>query len=140
MNPSDVYFMRDEESDGFFLVTKEFWKQHKYIDDCELGSEVCDILPDGFSQEVESYFQYYEGDFEENPEKGFAILQSLGIQEIVWGQDEPLPLPLPIEWDYSKDTPEDLLQASLDILRHAKHSDFGTPSLLIKRITKYLER
>ena len=88
MKAEELYFLKDNESDGFFLVTREFWEANHCISDNELDSEVYNILPEEFCQEAESYFNYYDGKEDEdgmmvpNAEKGFEILHSLGIQEI----------------------------------------------------------
>jgi hypothetical protein len=90
MKADDLYFMRgdEDEENGFYLVTKEFWEANHHIDDSEFGREIWDVLPQEFQQEMESYFQYYEGIIPvQNPEKGLKILQSLGIQEVFMPSD-----------------------------------------------------
>ena len=92
MKADDLYFMRGDEDEegGFYLVTKEFWKANHHIDDSEFGREIWDVLPEEFQQDMESHFQYYEGQVDlrwQNPEKGLEILQSLGIQEVFMPSD-----------------------------------------------------
>ena len=93
MKADDLYFVRgdeEEEENGFYLVTKEFWEANHHVDDGEFGREIWDVLPKEFQQEMESYFQYYEyyeNEYNPNPEKGLEILQSLGIQEVFMPSD-----------------------------------------------------
>jgi hypothetical protein len=129
---SDLYYMKHQDG-SFFLVTKEFWKEHKHINDCHFGDEIWDVLPenlanviDGFEQISDSCFAYYENGKKKN-KKGIEILQSLGIQEVLWGQAEPLETASEIE-----DTAEGLLEECLEALGK-KHS------ALIERIESYLD-
>jgi len=98
MKAEDLYFMRGEEDEegGFYLVTKEFWEANHYIDDNEMSRKFWNILPKmeidgefkpGFSQESESYFQYYEEGLVQNDYKGLEILKSLGIKEVFMSYD-----------------------------------------------------
>lgn len=90
MQASDLYFMIDKRS-GYFLVTKEFWKEHKCISDVNFGEEIWELLPrwtedsEGFSQEAEGFFKYYRG-FNSKYKVGLKILEDLGIEEIHWGE------------------------------------------------------
>ena len=150
MKASDLYYMKNDEGSGFYLVLEEFWKKNQHIDDRELTAqypEIWDFLPrwtgeksKGFSEEAEGFFRYNEG-FRPKTKKGLQILDSLGIQEVIWGQKAPLKKePIEEEWDYSGDNAEILLKGCLESLKYSKHPDFGKPTLLIKRIKKYLEK
>jgi hypothetical protein len=142
MKASDLYFMRDQDdkSAGFFLVKKEYWKKNKHIDDHEFGKEIWDVLPHwqggktkGFEETAEGYFKYYEG-LKERNNKGLEIICSLGIQEVLWGQLNPLP-----ESCKKVDDELTLLEDALDVLEFCNHPDFGKPTELMERIRKYLE-
>lgn len=140
MKASDLYYMLAEEEDmpGFYLVSKDYWEEHVCIDDHSFGKEIWKIIPewdrvnDGFAQETESYFEYFTGG-KRKPSEGIKYIQSLGIQQVVWGHKDPLAEPTEPE-----DSVEELLEACVDALQFAKHPDFGKPELLIKRIKKYL--
>ena len=155
MKPTDLYYMLNDEGSGFYLVTKEFWKEKMHIDDSELTAqypEIWEFLPhwkgeksNGFSEEADSvaaggFFRYHEGMRNKN-KKGIQILQSLGIQQVLWGRKTPVKKKvIEEEWDFTKDTTESLLKASLESLKYSKHPDFGKPTLLMERIKKFLER
>jgi len=123
-----------DEEGGIWLVEKDFWKKNLHINDVSFGKEIWKILPewdgenDGFSQDMESHFEYREGK-RQKTRKGIEFLQSLGIQQVVWGQKQPLEAP-----EALRDTAEELLGECLESLYS------GMPNQpLIDRIEKYLE-
>jgi hypothetical protein len=87
---SDYYFMvidgEDEEDDSYLgIVSKEFWSVNECLDDTSIHSELKNILPKGFTETMESMFEYYKpSDSYEPPdiEKGKEILLELGFEEI----------------------------------------------------------
>ena len=99
MKATDLYYMLNDDGYGFFLVTKDFWKEKMCIDDNELTAqypEIFDFLPQwkddkskGFSEIAEGQFEYNEG-LRRKTKKGIQILKSLGIQQIIWGQKNPV--------------------------------------------------
>jgi hypothetical protein len=91
INAQDLYFLRDEEDeegDSFYLVFKRFWEEHHCVDDDDFSADIWQLLPqwdgehNGFYQDMESHFVYMEG--EESSSKGIAIIQSLGIEEVLF--------------------------------------------------------
>ena len=136
MKASDLYYMLGEhdEGGGIWLVEKDFWEKNLHINDVSFGKEIWKILPkwdgenDGFSQDMESHFEYREGE-RQKTRKGIEFLQSLGIAQVVWGQKQPLTVP-----ETLRDTAEDLLGECLEALYS------GLPNQpLIERVEKYLE-
>jgi hypothetical protein len=83
---SDYYFMvidgEDEEDDGYLgIVSKEFWAKNEYLSDQCISAELDHILPKGFSEAMESHFDYYING-EHCIESGKQLLLELGFEEI----------------------------------------------------------
>ena len=84
---SDYYFFvddEDEENKYFCIVTKEFWRKNECLDDCADIEALEELLPKGFSESMESTYQYIKRNLsdEEAFKIGFNLLIELGFEQV----------------------------------------------------------